>query len=488
MLRPTTARSLGVRVLLLGVLANGQPITSWAGSPSEAGESAKDAASSPTFAEVLIGDYAGELLQSVSPRRDEEYDLEKPEVDDRVVEAAGLRKLIGRHITIFTDLPEQTDLSELPLVLDLSVTQWARYFRIPAEQLNDWNLNGFLMKDELRFVSHGLLPPHIPKFKNGYQRGYEFWMREQPSDYYRRHLLLHESAHAFMQTMLGGLGPPWYAEGMAEFLATHRWKNRRLTTRYMPRDRDAVPYWGRVKVIRDEFAAGRALLLNEVMRNAVPAHDDVVRYAWSWAATAFLDGNPMFRSRFRALRGVVAGPPARVTFTFKESVIQQLRELDEQWRLFISEIDYGYDFAKTAIEYGDGQPLPEAGKTVSIDSRRGWQTTKIHMEAGKSYRLACSGRYVIAREEGDWWCEPGGVTIRYHSGLPLGMAIGTIRPDVWTEKQPGMGRPFTLGRGRQFVAPSDGTLYVRVNDSPSELADNEGELSLEVSQIVPPEK
>jgi len=449
----------------------------------QTGSEESSAESIRSFTDLLLGEYKEDLLHASSTSAVGEDDFERPTIDDEVVQQAGLRKLVGQHITIYTDLPESVDLDDLPLVLDLAIDQWAGYFHIQTEQLSDWALNGYLMKDETRFVSAGLLPPILPKFVNGYQRGYEFWMREQPSDYYRRHLMLHEAAHAFMQTMLGGLGPPWYAEGMAELLATHRWQDRRLSTRYMPNNRDEVPYWGRIKVVQDEFSAGRALLLRDIMRMTEPAHDDVVRYAWAWAATAFLDGNPMFSTRFRALRTTAAGPPSQVVRVFEDSVIQQLRELDEQWRIFVAEIEYGYDLSRTAISYTGGQALPENGTKVAFKSNRGWQSTGVDLEAGQTYRMSCMGRYVIARDKKDWWCEPGGITIRYHRGLPLGLVIGTVRPEQWSPEQPSLGRPFTVGRGRTFVAPVNGTLYVRVNDSPRELAENKGDVSLEVSHV-----
>ena len=91
------------------------------------------------------------------------------------------------------------------------------------------------------------------------------WLYEQPSDYYRRHLLLHEGTHGFMNTVLGGCGPLWYMEGIAEYLATHRWKDGRLTLGYMPRSRDEVPQWGRIRLIQDAVAEGRAPALKKVI-------------------------------------------------------------------------------------------------------------------------------------------------------------------------------------------------------------------------------
>ena len=89
-------------------------------------------------------------------------------------------------------------------------------------------MNAFVMQERARFEASGLLPPEIPDFLNGFTRGNEFWMNHQTSEYYVRHLLLHEGTHGFMFTVLGGCGPPWYMEGTAELLATHRWTDGKL--------------------------------------------------------------------------------------------------------------------------------------------------------------------------------------------------------------------------------------------------------------------
>ena len=97
----------------------------------------------------------------------------------------------------------------------------------------------------------------MQEFENGISIGAEVWLYDQPTDYYRRHLLLHEGTHAFMATFLGGCGPGWYMEGTAELLARigSTTTTGELTLRIMPRSRDEVPMLGRIKLIRDAFAA-----------------------------------------------------------------------------------------------------------------------------------------------------------------------------------------------------------------------------------------
>ncbi|MBC7857081.1 MAG: hypothetical protein IAF94_26925, partial [Pirellulaceae bacterium] len=161
-----------------------------------------------------------------------------PEIDEAKVAAAGIRKLAGKHLIIYTDLAADPEVDELPKVFDLAVPQWTGYFELDDTIAADWKVNGYLMKDKERFAGVGLLPDNLPPFLHGYQRGSEFWWYNQPGSFYRRELMLHEGTHAFMMRFLGGMGPPWYAEGMAEYLGTHKWEGGELTLAYNPRTKE----------------------------------------------------------------------------------------------------------------------------------------------------------------------------------------------------------------------------------------------------------
>ena len=392
----------------------------------------------------------------------------------------GLRTLRGRYVTLVTDLPSSAAVNELPLVFDRAVPQWARYFRVSPSDVEKFAMTGYVIRSKERFLANGLLPDDLPPFLHGYQRGESLWIYEQPSDYYLRHLLLHEGTHGFMKLLLGGAGPPWFMEGVADFLATHTWDGGILQLGQMPKSRDEVPYWGRIKVIKDSFADGKALMIQEVMRLDSREFLKVDPYAWSWAAAAFLDGHPSFRSRFRKLPKEVTDSTVRFTRNFEHQLLNDLRELDEEWQLFVSNIEYGYDFERAAVQRNPGRPLPVAGATVVIKSDHGWQSTGYQLKAGRSYRIRSSGRYQIQQKPELWRCEPGGITLRYYKGEPLGILLGNVRFD---QARPGLAnlvRPLVIGRRRVIQPEDDGTLYLRINDSPAELADNDGELNVRI--------
>jgi hypothetical protein len=99
--------------------------------------------------------------------------------------------------------------------------------------------------------------------------------------------------------------------------------------------------------------------------------------------------------------------------------------------------------------------------------------------------------------------EADGITIRYHHGLPLGTLIAAVRIEK-EERERLMGlasreqrklseeeaaalqvsaflRPIVVGRSAKITAGFPGTLYLKMNDSSGELADNSGELRVRVA-------
>jgi hypothetical protein len=82
-----------------------------------------------------------------------------------------------------------------------------------------------------------------------------------------------------------------------------------------------------------------------------------------------------------------------------------------------------------------------------------------------------------------WESEAGGITIRYHRGQPLGkLLIALDEPQQLGAT--GLANYGAVGEGEDIMIPSNGVLYFRVNDSPAELAANEGALQVTVQQII----
>ena len=104
----------------------------------------------------------------------------------------------------------------------------------------------------------------------------------------------------------------------------------------------------------------------------------------------------------------------------------------------------------------------------------------MQLEAGATYRLAASGRYRIGETSQVWWCEPGGVTIHYCQGRPLGQLLAAVRPDEPVKVLTPLARPEPIGLEKDWTVPRAGTLYLRINESAADLADNDGQITVAI--------
>ena len=387
---------------------------------------------------------------------------------------AGVRVIEGQRLTLVTDAPSSPAVVELPRVIAAALPILAKRFDVPAANLRDWRLRAYLIRDREKFDALGLLPTEAGPFPDGWAYGHEAWVIEQPSDYYRRHLLLHEMTHSFMMTQLGGCGPGWYMEGMAELLGTHTWAPRtnQLSLGVMPVSREAAPYWGRIKRVR---LANTPPSIAAVMKidNNVPLPVD--SYATLWAFANFMETHPRYRDRFRTLHKQVL--QADFNERFRQVFTDDARLLAVEWLVFLTSLEYGHDLSREVIENRAVRPLsPRQSQTLKLQVDRGWQPTGRAVKQGDRLRFQTDGKFVIAREaEGDELpCEANGVTLDYHGGRPLGVLLCAVGRRGFVE-------PITIGSGGEFTMPRDGAMFLRVNDSPAKLSDNQGTLSVVIS-------
>ena len=413
--------------------------------------------------------------------------------DESQAPANGIRKLTGKHLVLFTDVPSSPDVDRLPQVFDAAVPLWCAYFGVDPAKTQGWMARGYLIGDRRRFEALGLMPPGHDKFENGISMGAEFWLHDQPTPYYRRHLLLHEGTHVFMVSFLGGCGPGWFMEGTAELMATHRLDDQtgKLELRIMPRDRSEVPMLGRIKLINDAISAGHPMTLDAVMKLDNSQQLGNEAYAWCWAAAKLLDTHPRYRERFRKLKTHVLDP------AFNDLVRREFKtdwsDLNAEWEAFINTLDHNYDFERMAVDFkshGLINEKPGGSWVADIAADRGWQSSGMQLEAGKSYKITAKGQYQIATEQVDgttrvWPCEPGGVTIEYYRGHPLGMLLGAIVPDGDTppDAKLSFATPAAIGLEATLKPATTGTLYLRVNDSAGRLADNRGTLTAVIQGV-----
>ncbi|MBA61686.1 MAG: hypothetical protein CMJ76_04905 [Planctomycetaceae bacterium] len=409
-------------------------------------------------------------------------------VDSERLVANGIRTVTGKQLILHTDLPLDDELRSLPNLFEEAVKQFCTYFEVDITKVAQWQVRACIIQNMEKFENAGLLPQVLPKFQHGYSLGDRVFLKEQPSEYYRRHLLIHEGVHSFMLHFFQGAGPPWYMEGMAELLATHQWDGEQLKLRNFPADKTEVPFWGRVKIIKADVAAQKGKLIEQVMQYGSNAHLNVEAYGWSWAATTFLDQHPEFQKIFRKHAEKAGDSSPQFSLDLIHGYGEQWSKVRQQWQLFVMNMEYGYDIKREAIDDVRVQQYAQlpAQQSIQVKADRGWQSTGLAVTKGMKIQLKASGRFVIHQESDafgkeftDWESEANGITIQYYKGNPLGkllIAIDNLNQTGVT----GLVSYAAIGAGGEIEIPDDGVLYLRVNDSPSELHDNRGELDVKI--------
>ena len=408
-------------------------------------------------------------------------------VNVKEIEKFGIQLFESRRLKLFTDI-EAESAKPLPPLADQAFDEFEKYFGKlpPAADGEEFQINGFLIKDKEKFREAGLLREELRDQLHGRQIGYQFWMMEQPSDYYRRHLLLHEMTHTFMQAIPRAIVPVAYLEGMAEHFGTHRLSaDGRLTLRIMPHNRADFRGHDRLFLIR-QYVRDRGVPELLDLLNWEPSTFRIFNdsYPLAWGACVFLDLHPHTRDRFRRTARSLTDPQAWEKF--EEQLQPDGADILTEWTLFAAEAWEGFDFDRMAIEFRAGQRLSELAHDadkpfrVEIRSNRGWQSSEVLVEKGRSYDLRATGRFTLADKPKPWASEADGITFRYHNGRPLGQLLGAIRASEKVDgESESMLNVHSLGTKIRFEAPRTGTLYLRLNDHPGELTDNKGTVLVE---------
>jgi hypothetical protein len=401
-------------------------------------------------------------------------------IDEAKVRSAGIRKLESKRLVLYTDLPESPEVEELPTVFDQAFEQWCKYYKLDPAKIPNWRMRASLIDRRERFDAAGLVPADLPKFYNGYTKNLECWLNNQTSPYYRRHLLLHEGVHGFMFTLLGNNAPPWYVEGLAEFLGTHRWNDGKMQLPYFPRDPREVSKLGRIEILQKDFANARAKRINDVFAYDNNAHLEVEPYAWSWGAVAFLDGHPKYGDRFRKLVKLL---PGKLDFNAElvKAYGDDFGHVCEEWQVFIADVDHGYDFSRTWLDFKSGAALNGGNGRATVEADRGWQNSGLRLEEGKKYKLTATGQYQVASEVLPWMSEPPGISIRYVRGRPLGQLLAVVRPNRNFNGNSPFLKPIVIGAEGTITPTETGTLYLKINDSAGALGDNKGQAEVQIA-------
>ena len=403
----------------------------------------------------------------------------RPRHDPMQLRKEGILRYESQRLILWSDL-DPADVRSLPALIDQAYDAWVKYFGPPLPDRDgaEYQLTGYLMRDRERFLELGLLPREFSQFQHGMNRGYEFWLETQESPYYRRHLLIHEATHCFMQIVPGRRAPLWYLEGMAEYFGVHA-EDQPGKFRFgvMPDALATFRGFGRIEMIRKAVAAERPLSLTQVLAlgDKEFARSRSEPYAWGWALCHFLDAHPRYHKRFRGLGQYLAND--EFVTHLQEDFAKDYSELSAEWDQFQRTIGYGYDIPRSTIDFRVGVPLAAVQKATSkVESGRGWQSSGVQVLADQTYSVAATGRVTLSQGSGSWDSEPAGISIRYAAGQPIGRLLLSVLSDESNTWE----KPLPYEPELAFRPTTTGTVYFRVNDYWSELADNTGEYQVTI--------
>lgn len=390
----------------------------------------------------------------------------------------------GQFLNLTTDLESEDEIRQLIQSFDAAVPQWFRFWNLEQSDFSDFQVEACVMRDRSRFQSEGLIPASVPRFPYGYALGKRVWVNAQPSEYYTRHLLLHEGVHSFAFAVFGGAGPTWFQEGIAELLATHAGSGETLQVNRIPRGREEVPYWGRFKRMDQLRTDGQVPTLPSVMRYQPDLQGDVGKYAWSWAASMILQAYPEYRDTLQtaARNGRRSGPgfnrPLRLALD------EQWPILTARWRIMCNDLDYGFDWSRERVQLStkdpswDGRPF-----RFTVAANQGWQSCGLRIPRGVRVHLQPGGQVILANTTRPWLSEPSGITFQYQRGRPVGQLLLCVLPNAIDQQQSTVAPlPIQAITAPSVIEVSEYSwLLFRVNDGLDQLEDNQGQFEVLIS-------
>ncbi|MDO4550707.1 MAG: LecA/PA-IL family lectin [Planctomycetia bacterium] len=403
----------------------------------------------------------------------------------------GLKVLRSKRMILVTDMEITPEILNLQKAADAAYPQLCEYFRVPEDET--WNFTAFLMSSNIPFMESGYLPGILPSFKDGFAFNYDCWLYDQPSNYYRQHLLLHEMVHCFMLTVLGKTGPLWMTEGYAEFFGMHDMSTEQVKLGFMPPNKEAVPYCARIRELREVVAAGRGRTFQEVFDMNYREFPNNEVYIWSWALMWFLNNHP---DTSVPLRQLGCGLPQRsadgtqITQEFFASLGKNLSKIEKHWMMYVAALEYGFPLSPMLFDATQGVSLNSGEKkVVLVQADKGWQNTGVKVKKGDVIRLRALGNYKLsAPDEKTWSCEPGGISLSFYRGNPRGILLAAICPDEMLPEyfrecsSTSFFAPVSVGLHKVIEIPFSGTLMVQINDVPVNFPGNSGSLKVEIMQ------
>jgi hypothetical protein len=360
------------------------------------------------------------------------------------------RLIRSAHFAFMTDVSDREGQVILHK-LETMVVLLSKYFgRAPSSVIN-----GFIVRN-LDVWPQGILkePEGVAKIRAhagicfnsslGNQRHAELYSCDDHG------VIQHECTHGYCHVAFGSTGPTWLSEGVAEL--GQYWKFGEQKVFVNPSVISYLTKTSRKKSLLEIAIPGR-----------VPA-GDWQDYAWRWALCNLLANNPNYSPRFKPL--AIALMEQREGVNFQSVYGQFGNRLAFEYQLFLKYLGNGFrpDLCAWQWTAKFKRLSGEALVNKKIQAAYGWQGSGLQVEAGVSYDVITQGE----------WSTTRGASSVGGDGADdgKGRLIGVIFKEFQLSEE------IVLGKEFSFVAPSEGTLFLRCQDKWTQLSDNSGELQV----------
>ncbi len=408
--------------------------------------------------------------------RSQNVDVQMPASE--ILQAAGLKEFQEGGLTLISDLPvsDCNMLLEISRQLDLT---WNTEFRetdsLQTPIQNDWF--AFVIDSPIRFEHVGLMPGEKIGLLHGLQLGNRVWLRQQESEYYLRHLFVHEAIHRRMmeQSDSQSSGTLWWHEGSAELWATHDFDSTTGETRFgvVPAVRDRFPGWAHYERIERLSHEGNLPSIRELIGYRDQDFGDRRGgYALAWAMCQFLKSHPFTQVAYQQMYRLDdwSRIPVHV-----ERLLNERPELELEWRLCLSRLNWESVARGHLFEPIERLETPSMIPTAT--GRYYFANVDAHGEVDVS--VVVQGQIHVRFEGHDVAISPTGITARYIDGFPAGALIATVYQQGQSGDNPFLSR-FAIGDSKTIQLPAGSQLVFGVNDRGLEFQPEPGSYSVKV--------
>lgn len=272
----------------------------------------------------------------------------------------------------------------------------------------------------------------------------------------RRGTPQHEAVHAYCGHAFGRTGPVWYGEGMAE--VGNYWNEDDKSV-------NAEPY------VIEYLTSSDIRPLADIVNNPLEqTGDSWQNYAWRWALCHLLGYNENYTERFKPLGlQLLAGND----IDFWEVYGNHAAEIEFEYQQFLTDLETGYrcDLCSWDWRTRFRALRGSAAATARIQAARGWQGSRLTVTEGATYSYTTEGEWSLAGDKE--------MVTAAGDDTGAGRLVGVVQ----FQNEDGsyeLSDPFDLGETGTFVAPTEGNLYLRCQEAWGAIADNRGQVEVQL--------